>query len=177
VSTSDSTTANHQSRLRQFSVRSLLVGVAVLGVLLGWIGIEIRQQREERRLCSSCTQLGATITYTGEEGGRVTELNLSNCSDLTHLKELASFSRLRTLWLNRNEPDLRYKLTGHGLAALVKFPALRELHVDRDLLTEDGLRHLKQLSNLEKLTIWGLRYDDPRGDELVLAMPWCKVGW
>jgi len=151
----------------------------LLGVLSGWIGIEIQQRREKRRLCALCIHLDATVTYTGEEGEKVIELNFGNSTDLNdeHLKQLAGFSRLRTLRLNRTDPDFPYKITGRGLAALVKCPALRELHVERDLLADGGLRHLKQLTELEKLTIWGLRYDDPRGDELRLAMPWCEVGW
>jgi len=177
MSTSESTSAIEERRLPRYSLRTLIIAFSLLGVLLAWIGIELRQRREEGKLCALCIRLGATVTYTGEEGGKVTVLNFGNSSDLNdeQLKQLARFSRLRTLWLNRNQPPLRSKVTGRGLAALVKFPALRELHVDRDLLTDDGLQHLKQLTKLEKLTIWGLPFDDARHDELQSAMPWCKV--
>ena len=172
MSTIESTSANQISRLRRFSVRTLLVAVSLLGVVLGRIAIEIRQQREDRRLAAMCIQLGASVTYTGDEGGKVTGLYFANDIDLNdeHLERFAGLSRLRTLWLNHS------KVTGRGLAVLVEFPALRELHVHRDQLTDNGLRHLKQLSRLEELTIWGLRFDDPRANELQLALPGCEVG-
>ena len=173
MSTSESTSANEKSRPLQFSLRTLLIAVSLLGVFLGWIGLEIRQMRVERKLVAMCIQVGASITYTGEEGGKITELHFATgqpgLSD-DQLKQLARLTRLRTLWL------VDSKVTGRGLAVLAEFPALRELHVRRDQLTDDGLRHLKQLSRLEKLTLWGLRFDDPRANELQLALPKCKVG-
>ena len=144
----------------------------MIGVLLGWIGIEIRQRREERKLAAMCIKLGASVTYTGDEGEKITGLHFADDTELNddHLRQLARLSRLRTLWLNQS------KVTGQGLSVLVAFPALRELHVHRGQLTDDGIRHLKRLARLEKLTIWGLRFDDPRANELQLALPNCEVG-
>ena len=150
----------------------LLIAVSLLGVLLGWIGIQIHQLREERTLASMCIRLGASVSYTRDEGGKVTGFHFASPTDLNdeHLKQLARLSRLRTLWLNHS------KVTGRGLAVLADFPALRELHVNGDQLTNDGLRHLQQLSRLEELTVWGLQFDDPRVNELQRALPGCKVG-
>lgn len=162
-----STSANDRSLLGRYSLRTLLIVVSLLAVLFAWIGVQIRQSREQRRLAAMCIQLGASITYTEGAGGKVAAIHFPNYNDLNdeQLKQLARLSRLRTLWLNLS------KVTGSGLAVLVDFPALRELHLNGNQLTDDGIRHLKQLSSLDELRIWGVASDDPRVEELRLALP------
>lgn len=171
MSSNESSSMNEGSRPRSFSLRTLIITISLMGAALGWIGIQIRQYRNERQLITMCIQAGATISYTGEEGGRITELFFSTTNGLNddRLQQLSSLSQLRELWLVRSE------VTGTGLAVLADFPALRELHIGSAQLSDDGLRHLKRLGQLKKLTIWGLRHDDPRVDELRLALPNCQV--
>lgn len=157
----------------RFSLRNLLIAVSLLGVLLGWIGRQIQQSREDSRLAGMCIELGATISYTGEEGGRVTEIAFGiDDPELNdeHLKQLVKLSRLRTICLQNTQ------VTGSGLAVLADFPALRVLHVNgKAHLTDEGMRNLKQLSNLEELRFWGARHDDPRVDEIQRALPHVRI--
>ena len=167
MSSAESTSENEKPGPRQFSLRTLLIAVAVLAVLLAWIGYEVRQRLLERRIVAICVQLGASISYTGKEGGKVTGLHFSDYSDLSdeHLKQLAGLTHLRKLNLNTS------KVTGSGLAALADFRALRELHVNGDQLTDDGIRHLKRLSRLQELRFFGTNPDDPRIKEVLQALP------
>ena len=168
MSSSSISSSNGETYLRRYSLRTLLIATSLLGVLLAWVANEVRQRRHEQQLEAMCIRLGATMSYTKGDHGRITGVDFSNYNDLNdeHLKRLAGLSRLRVLHLQLT------KVSERGLAALEDFPALRELHVNAEQLSPDGVRHLKRMPSLRELRVWG---DGPEHEpcigELLQVLP------
>ena len=135
-------------RWLRFSLRMLLIIVAILGAGMGWIAIELRQLHHESVIVQQLEKEGADFTPegVGNEGSwwdklrwamlgkRTVEASLSN-SAITDLKPLADLKYLTVVLLDHT------KVT--DITPLLKLKKLDWVVVDGDLVSGDQIQSLK----------------------------------
>ena len=115
----------------QFSLRTLLVAVAVLCIGFGWLGMKLNSVRLQRRAAVEIEKLGGSVLFEGDffpnvvevkfRGTQVTDAGLKELAGLTELqlldlegtqvtdaglKELAGLKKLQGLYLYSTQVDL-----------------------------------------------------------------------
>jgi internalin A len=159
----------------QFSLRSLLLFVAVAGVFFGWLGTGLQRARKNRqaeaelhRVEAEIRSHGGSIVYENAEGPNWLEkllgdpgvldvqtvaIHQATDADLKHLKDLAGMSHSWELDLCRFGVNSGY-LTDAGLKHLKGLTGLRNLNLIGQLkITDAGLEHLKGLTSLRALRL------------------------
>jgi Leucine-rich repeat (LRR) protein len=154
-------------RWLQFSLRSLLVLLAVLGVGFGWFAYTINRARERREAQTAICKLGGWIDYESAPAGltgkamawleslageelflKVTEIDFIQApvtdADLAHLRRV---TEVQTLWLA--SPTI----TDAGLEHLRPLSQLKNLSIGFTDITDAGLEHLRGLTRLEALSV------------------------
>ena len=123
-------------RRLQFSLKALLLVVAVLGVAVGLIGrrlqYRLQQEKKQREITAKLESLGAHVGH--DHRGIVTEVTFPS-------------------WQ-------QYEATDDDLALLKELPMLERLHVGSSKVTDAGVEHLKGLTRLEWLDLPGTQVTD-----------------
>ncbi len=101
--TTDSPKASKLGRW-QFSLRTLLVAVAVLGIGFGWLGMKLNTARQQRRAAVEIEKLGGSVLFEGDFFPNVVKVYLHN-TQVTDagLKELAGLTQLQMLYLHSTQ--------------------------------------------------------------------------
>jgi Leucine Rich repeat len=122
-------------RPRQFSLRALLVLVAVLAIGLGWWTHRARGQRQavEVEQFPRLKHLNFTGTPIGDDGCR----------------HFAGLGELRAVHLGRT------KVTDAGLRHFARLGELEWTFLGHTQITDAGLEHLAGLANLRELNVVG----------------------
>jgi len=147
----------------QYSIRSALVFITVVGVLLAIRQSAVRKYESQRRAANRLFAAGAVFTVdpirpaplrwlvADSRLGPVTTVRLEECSDPgDSLGALADLPDLECLYMPNStvrDDDLRH------IAGLKK---LRRLALWRTGITARGIRHLEDLENLELLYLFQL---------------------
>ena len=130
-------------RWLQFSLRTLMVLMLVLGAGFGWLAYKVNQAREQREAGEAITKLGGRVNYEPASGG---------------------LSRTVVVWLGRLwgealggdvvSVDLAdTQVTDVGLAYLRGLRQLRWLSLKHTSIADGGLRHLQGLMRLDHLDL------------------------
>lgn len=173
----------------RFTLRSLLITVAVLGLVFACIANLLHVRRAEQRVAVEITNAGGYIGYAlfgivpqddpeGWEKGpewlnRVVFVRLAGSDiddeQLSRL-ELQRFKHLRGLSIGYDAvfgadgpkwEDLPAPITDRGLAGLPPFPKLRDLNLWGLPVGDTGLSGLAQkYPRLEHINLWGTRVTD-----------------
>lgn len=188
-------TSLHFDRRFRYSLRFLLIVVALVGVAFGWV----HRGREQRQAAQRLRELnrGATVFYDYQVGadGRLTDSSESLApawlgerfgadyfssvvgADLAYatdadLECLVRLPNLRRLYLARS-----VDVTDAGLAHLAKLKQLKLLVLDdADQVTDAGLRTLGRLKSLALLQLGLGRRMTPAGiEQLKRDLPNCRV--
>ena len=140
----------------QFSLRTLLITVVVLGSGFGWLGMKLTSVRQQQRAAVELRKLGGTVGFARGRGwffpnyflnaegvtfrrdARVTDAGLVHLEALTDLHHLV---------LENNG-----QITDAGLVHLKGLTSLQYLTLT--WITDAGLVHLKDLTNLQSLTLY-----------------------
>ena len=167
----DSRPPKPRHRWYQFSLRTLLVFVAVGGIGLGWLGVRLQRARKQKEAVEAILMLGGSVSYDcefDEDGNLVDRVDSTvpawllrmlgpdffyevthvfcwsefGGDDATHFQGLGS---LELLWLENSD------ITDAGLKNLRGLTKLRELNLRCTRVTDEGLEHLAGLTNLEAL--------------------------
>jgi len=159
--------AKPRRRWFRFSLRGLLLLVAMMSIPLGWIGCRLERAKEQE---SALRDIGpwAGLTYVvpdwlpdsfrtptvfGANFFDVTELDLiGNRTTNDQLISLARLPKLRSLRL-----DSRL-VTDDGIMQLSRLKELRSLSITAPQVTDAGLLALGRLKNLENLRLDGDTY-------------------
>ena len=149
-STDPTTTPKPRRRWLQFSLRTLLVLVLVIGCGFGWLGMKLRKAREQREAVKAIEKLGGWVSY-----------------------EDASSSKIRTavVWVGKLlgedlSGDVRYvdlsetQVTDAGLKHLRGLTQLQVLTLDSTQVTDAGLEHLRGLTQLRELQLANTQVTD-----------------
>jgi len=174
----DSDRPKRKLRWYQFSLRTLLLFVAVAGIGFGWLGGKLQRARKERaavaeiqRAVAELRSLGvrvdvAQIRATGRLDRllghpgypHVTAVDADNVStfgddDMVHLERLRlsdpELGHLRLYVLRLEDTGV----TDAGLEHVKGLAGLIRLDLDGTGVTDAGLKHLKGLTNLRELRL------------------------
>jgi hypothetical protein len=147
----------------RFSVRAIMVAVAVTGILLGGAVREQRRRAGQERAIAAIEKVGGLIgarpmACIGEPKRRpvvsiVFDITIPGTSD-ADLAALAWLPELQSLSFFNSQ------ITDAGLARLGELNNLRELRLGEARITDAGLGHLKRLTNLRELNIAGTPITD-----------------
>jgi hypothetical protein len=159
----------------QFSLRSLLIAVAVVAVPCAWLGHKIEQKRRQRDAVEAIRRLGGRVKFGDQidfdgvplAGDRrppgplwfrellgddffadvkSVDLSWTEVRD-DDLQHLDKFPNLEFLGLNRT------RITDAGLSHVGGLRRLRMLDLTRSAISDAGLSHLRGLTRLEMLCI------------------------
>jgi hypothetical protein len=183
--TSSSSPAVHRERRWfQFSLRTLLVAVVLIGFGSAWLGVKVQKAREQKAAVDAILNSGGSVTYDYEsdsQGNHVPEpaasygtkwlrpllgidffqsVNVVTYSG-NHCVVAADLERLKDL------PDLKtFAMLGHQVAPDVAFKPLADLTQLQVLcicdpaLTDAGMEFLKKLSRLRILQLRAMGVTD-----------------
>lgn len=173
----------------QFSLRTLLISTAIVGLLLGAALHWIVPAQRQRATVKMVEKLDGWVLYAdappnqawlirklrerlprdyfdnvnavGGDTRRITD------DGLYRLKE--GFPALEVLYLSGAD------VTDAGLVHLKGLPALKKLYLFRMRITDAGIIHLKDLSQLQVLYISNSQVTDAGIADVRAALPNCKV--
>lgn len=155
----------------RFSLRALLVLIAIIAIPLAW---KVNQVRHQRNVANQIAELGGKITWSrdlrqqeppgpkwlrrwlGDDffatvHGIVideTEVTDATLADLASLPDLKSVCLRQTL------------LTDQGIASLARASHLDTLYIDSSTITDAGLENLENLQHLKNLILAGKQFTD-----------------
>jgi hypothetical protein len=177
----------------QYSLRTLLLLVAVVAILCSWLATETQQARNQSEAVKAIRRLGGevvrdcdthdySLTSTPPEpewlrellGGDFFEnvvivyINAPQATD-ADLEHVRGLTHLQCLYV------VRMQVTDAGLKYLEELRELQELHLDNAQVTDLGLEYLKGATQLERLHIAGTHVTDEGVKELQLALPNCEI--
>jgi len=193
-----------QTRRRwyQFSLRTLLLFVLVVGMALGWLGSKVRTIRTELHAVAEIQRMGGRSIYglSGFSGDGVisnfaTRLKRPNAFDswLRGLLGAGPYGVTNGVWLNdtkitdadlaivKSLPDLELlildntNITDNGLVHLASRRKLQTSTMRNTRVTDAGLKHLVGLTMLDDLNIKGTEVTDRGIRQLQEALPDCKI--
>lgn len=147
----------HKRWLR-FSVRGLLVAIALIAIWLAW---HMHGVNAQRRLVQRVNVLGGSVNYAyqvqrDQQGNYNTDpkAELSTPQWLVNLLGPDHFSNITIVSL-RMTPA-----TDDDLRLVGSVPTIENIDLTETKITGAGLRHLKPLRHLRVLGVWKTRVDD-----------------
>ena len=130
-------------RWMQFSLRTLLIVVTVFCIGFGWLGLKLKEGREQRNAIVAIRELGGRIGYEHE-------VDRSNPPGPEWLRQLIGdeyFFSVGAVQLTGS------KVNDTSLSIIERFTDLKWLTLIGTKVTDAGLEHLKGLTNLQGLSI------------------------
>jgi hypothetical protein len=131
----------------QFSLRTLLIVVLVLGVVFGWIGSRLQRARDNRQTIAKIRSLGGAPTLVPDFCGPA--------DGPSWLEEL-----FHDPGVVRGVAGVGPAASGHpvefgdaGLEYVKELTGLRALILNKTQVTDAGLEHLKELTDLRFLDL------------------------
>ena len=189
VSTTTPTTPKPRRRWLQFSLRTLMVLMLVLGCGLGWLASKIIRAREQREAVKAIEELGGRVDWKPASGG-ITRTAAAWVGKLmggdwsvdvgavyltgtpvtdAGLEHLRGLTQLRFLSLDSTP------VTDAGLEHLRGLTQLQGLYLSSTRVTDAGLAHLRGLTQLEVLYLISTRVTDAGVNELKKALPKVRI--
>lgn len=171
-------------RWLQFSLRTLVLSVLVLGVGFGWVTERVRRQRQA---VSKIGSYGGQVTYDyqldafgkprrDQFGNYLHGLQPPGPQWLRELLGDDYFQSPVTIWL---EIDEGVGFEDRELAALAEsmesLPTLRTLSLRGSPITDEGLVHLRGLTQLRELNCMWTNVTDRGVDALQENLPRCHI--
>jgi hypothetical protein len=180
MTTAPPTTPKPRRCWLQFSLRTLMVLVLVVGAGLGWLAHENHRARTQREAVKAIEKLGGRAEYEARSGGclaaaiafggkllphdwlvdvygvSLADMQLAD-AELAHLQGLQQLK-----WLALNNTSI----TDAGLAHLRGLTELEQLTLAFTRVTDAGLIHLQRLTHLEMLSLVGTRVTDAGLEQL-----------
>lgn len=156
---SETTIARSKRRWLKFSLRTMLIAIALFAV---WLGPQVNRVREQRRAVERILGLGGSIFYgyqTDDSGGYLSRPQRYQAQP--HGPEWLSgwigpdyFNSVVAVSLGTTE------VSDDDLAYLRGLPELRSLSLEKTHVSSEGLAHLKGLRHLRRLFLGSTDIED-----------------
>jgi Leucine Rich repeat len=155
----------------RFTVRRVMVAVAVLGLLSAWPGRRVYQSVLRRKTIADILGNGGSVNY--REGGLGVFFGKADPQNLWLFKDAAAVDLAGTEASDADLEPLRdskslvflnltgCRITDDGLAKLKGIANLKYLFVGDTKVTNEGLKQISGLSGLEILVLDNTRISDP----------------
>ena len=143
MTTEPTTTPKPRRRWLQFSLRTLMVLMLVIGCGFGWLAYQIKQARQQREAANVIEKLGGTIDWHPTSGGMI-ETAMARAGKLLGQDLLVD---VRSVYLD-NTP-----VTDAGLEHLRGLTQLEWLNLSHTQVADDGLAHLRGMTRLQELLL------------------------
>jgi hypothetical protein len=167
ATTEPMTTSKLHRHWFQFSLRTLLLSLLVLGLGFGWFAYKVKQAREQRDAVEAIQKAGGQVSY---DYGRADASRTNWLQDLlgrdfffdvsgVYLNGTGvSAELLREAREDGQTSQLRYfdaHMTDDELAVLKKLPRIKDLTLCNTKVTDAGLANLTDLRQLSRLHLIG----------------------
>ncbi|MEX2027177.1 MAG: hypothetical protein WEH44_07745 [Pirellulaceae bacterium] len=171
-------------RWLQFSLRTLLLAMLVLGVGLGWFAERVRRQREA---LSKIIRYGGQVTYDyqldasgnfrrDQFGNYLHGLQPPGPKWLRQLLGDDYFQSPVTIWLESDEGvgflDSELQVLAEPIQSLHE---LKSLSLCGSPITDAGLTHLRGMTQLKQLDCRGTKVTDRGIESLQKDLPHCRI--
>jgi len=150
MTVNDSRPPKPKRRWFQFSLRTLLVFVVVVGIGFGWLGSKLQRAGKNREAAAEVQRVAAEIESLGGMVG---------------------------MEFPKPPPNRLEKLFGDpvGVPHLKRLTDLQSLSLIGTQVTDAGLEHLEGLTNLERLRLANTQVTDEGAIKLQMALPTCVI--
>jgi hypothetical protein len=152
----------HRRWLR-FSLRTLLVAIALVSTLLAWMSVIVNQARRQKEAVAAVQKLGGKVFYAHQASRNLTSFDTSKELDVPGwLRQLAGDDLFRSVIFVEFSRPVREpgfpevgparEITDKDLVHLAAFPKLKGLNVGGGYsgITDAGLAHLPRPDRLVK---------------------------
>jgi hypothetical protein len=150
VTTTAPTTTTPCRRWLQFSLRTLLVLMLVLGAGLGWLAHEAERARAQRKLAAAIEQLGGRVEYRAVSGGMIRIV-------------VVWWGKLLGEDLSGDATYVHFRgalVSDAGLAHLQGLTQLQAIDLHNSQVSDAGVAHLRGMSQLRALGLWETQVSD-----------------
>jgi len=148
---------------RQFSLRTLLLFVAVLGALSAWTALQVRRASDREKVVKTIEELGGFVLYDYEfdsSGAFRVGARLEVPQFLQNSLGVHVFTDVVQVIVAEDNFG-RTSMTDSAMQELTNLRHLRVLMVSHSQgVTDEGLMHLAQLRELEELDLSGSSITD-----------------
>ena len=165
VTTPSPSTPRPRRRWLQFSLRTLLVVMLVLGCGLAWFAREVEREWAQREAAVTIRKMGGRVEYVAVSGGMIPTAVawLGGLIDHDLSGYVASVSLKGT------------RVSDAGLVHLQRLTQLVELNLDNTQVSDAGLVHLQGLTQLRWLSLHETRVSDAGVAELHKTLRNCTI--
>jgi len=166
----------------QFSIRSLLLLVAVVAVSCSWLAVEIRQVERQKEAVDAIVEARGDVWCNCEPSPvwlrellgdeffwPVADVRLDWVTEDAELERVALFTRLEELQVSG------YGVNDASLEHLEGLTQLRTLNLNFTQVTDSGLEHLAGLTNLRWLNVNRSQVTEEGVKKLQEALPDCEI--
>ena len=146
-SMNDQPTKSPRRRWLSFSLRSMLMFVAVAGISMGWMAWHVNRVRNQRLVVAELSSVGGLVIYSYQWQQRTRQ-------------EPPGPKWLRSLlgddiFADVKEVDIRHDhVTEQTLARVATLPAVLTLMMRSDRISDSGLAHLAKMSTLQQVDLY-----------------------
>lgn len=150
------------TRIR-FSVRTMLVAVAIVAIPLGWLAVRLKVGRDKQHTIAELREMGVSIVMAGYQdaspmipssvrpllGWQSVGTALGVSTDEA-LSKLDGMQNLHTLGVDDGVSD-------SGLKSLRSLKTIERLMLSSSSVTDEGLRHVSDIVDLKELDLSGTK--------------------
>ena len=163
--------AKPKRRRFRYSLRTLLVFVAIASIPFAWMGHKVREKQREREVVKAIRDLGGHVALDIEPNANAAGRKPS--PGPTWLRKLLGddfFTSVVSV-----EIDSRYASHDIGLVQLRSLPQVRNIYLADPQFTDEELVQLRELARLKLLHLAGAQVTDQGCDELKRALPGLQI--
>jgi hypothetical protein len=162
-------TENRPTRRRwfQFSLRTFLIVITLVGFGGAWLGMQLQQKRRHEAVVKEIVRSGGRVYFLhaeevpawkewlfGSYAVKTFDLVLHNTDDPDSLLSQMQGMNLFSLKLSSTE------VTDDGLTHLIRLTSLKCLYLSNTQITDAGLTHLEKMTGLEALGLANTQISD-----------------
>lgn len=163
--------ATPKRRWLRFSLRTLLIVVVLLSLALGWLAKEMVRAERQRTAVEAIREAGGWVYYDWEVKGSGSHTGGQESPVPALLVKLMGedfFSDVAGVYLDRCADD-------ETLGGLKVFPNIIVLKIDSCPISNAGLEHIKRMTQLKRLGLYGTKLPHKDVEELRKALPNCTI--
>ena len=140
-------------RWLRFSLRSLMLLVAIVSIPLGWMAWQVNRVRNQRLIVAELSSVGGQVIYSY----RSQQMRPQEPPGPKWLRSLLGDD----IFSDVKEVDIRHDhVTEQTLARIATLHAVHTLHMESGQISDNGLAHLAKMSTLQQVVLQSRGFSD-----------------